>query len=698
MKVKSIKMIISLLIITLTAPIFITTISLAKEQKEEENKNVIKQEENVIIDQNQIPQEPDTNHTNSSNITQETNTNKDNTISEVQDEETKEIEENEAEEIVDEKLEEVQVEEEPEEETQIENQSITIPDATKKVQTGEYEIYTCLNETKVVEVIGSSKTNGANAEIYERGNQNNQKFKIQLNSDGTYTFLALHSNKVLDVCVANGNVSQYEAHGGDNQKWYLKECGDGYYYIISKANGWYLDVDKGQGKDCQNIQVYTGHGEKSQKFKFSNLQSTTGSRTIKDGIYHIKSQVASNRLLEVPNNQTNNDVKIQTGVNKNLASQKFQVTYQKDGTYIITAIHSGKALDVQYGNGKNGTPVLQYAKHGGASQKWVILENSNGTYSLIACCNGLALDVKSANTNIGASLQTYCFHGQKSQQFTFETCGAETGSQLVEDGTYRILSSVDHNKGFKIRDNNNGAPLQMWENTKSLQQKFDIEYTGQGYYKIKTKASNQVLTVESENPKVGSIVTQQKDNDLDTQKWILKKYEQSVYAIISKCGNLYITISNYTIQNGQNLQLGSPIDLAPQRFILINETPKEKISTKIEEGVYQIVTKGNRVLDVVGGTCQEAANIAIWNNQKGQNQKYQITKIGNTGYYKIIAIHSGRSLDVQGANTNLGANIIQYSYANTNNQQWLLKDAGDGYYHIVAKESGLYLDIQNRSN
>ena len=233
----------------------------------------------------------------------------------------------------------------------------------------------------------------------------------------------------------------------------------------------------------------------------------------------------------------------------------------------------------------------------------------------------------------------------------------------------------------------------MYDNNKTLQQKYDITYVGDGYYKIKSKQSNKVLAVESTNPRVGSTIQQQDDQNLETQKWILKKYSESVYAIISKCGNLYISLTNTNIQNGQNLQLKGQTDLQEQRFILINETPKQGITHNIENGTYQLITKGNKTVDITGSSSSNSANVEIWDNAKTANQKFQITRIDNTDYYKITAVHSLKSLDVQNSNTNTGANIIQNTYSGASNQQWLIKDCGSGWYNIISKESGLCLDI-----
>ena len=227
---------------------------------------------------------------------------------------------------------------------------------TTELKEGTYEIFTGVSNTKVVNVQGSSKNNGANINIYERENKNSQKFKVKLNQDGTYTFIALHSNKVLDVVGAgrkNGtNVDQYASNGTNAQKWYLESCGNGYYYIVSKCNGLYLDIASGSNKNGANLQVYTGNKTKAQKFKFSKVREIKGQKTIENGTYYIYSKVASNRVLGIPNSATNNNSTFKTATLNHRANQKFQITYHQDGTYTIKVLHTKKAMDVP-GNAVN---------------------------------------------------------------------------------------------------------------------------------------------------------------------------------------------------------------------------------------------------------------------------------------------------------------------------------------------------------
>lgn len=568
-----------------------------------------------------------------------------------------------------------------------------------EIQSGTYEIYTCVSDTKVIDVEGASTSNAANIYIYERSNVSNQRFRFELNDDGTYTIFATHSNKVLDVQGAgmnNGtNVWQYQKNGSNAQKWYLNPCSDGSYNIVSKLNGLYLDISGGLSSNKANIQVYAGNGTNAQKFKITPLYNTNGEKSLDDGVYKIYSKVADNRVLEVPNLSLLNQTIIKTATNSNKANQKFKFKYNNDGTYTVTALHSRKVFDVRSGKGTNGTPVQQYDSNGTNAQKWILLKNNDNTYTIVSKANGLALDICAGSTAIGANIQTYKYNGTKAQKFAFEKqTTEEQGTKSAENGTYRILSVINTNRIFDIAGGSkeNGAKLQVWDSSKVLQQKFDIEYDGNGYYKIKSKNSNKVLTAENENPNLGSYVTQQNDENLNTQKWILKKQAESTYSIISKCGNLYMELSSNNVQNGVKIILNDNTDLSTQQFLLVNEAPSENLAL-IEDGIYQLELKSGKVLDVAGGSNNNSANIQIWGNDKVQQQKFRISKVDGTAYYRINAVHSAKYLNVYGEKEALTTNVNQYPLNNSDGQFWYIQKTDDGYYKIISKCNGLCLDV-----
>lgn len=130
-------------------------------------------------------------------------------------------------------------------------------------------------------------------------------------------------------------------------------------------------------------------------------------------------------------------------------------------------------------------------------------------------------------------------------------------------------------------------------------------------------------------------------------------------------------------------------------FVLIFGHKYSKANEVIPDGNYKIISSQNDkyVLDVTGCYTNDCANIELWKDNAGSNQKFSIKSDGN-GYYTISAVHSKKYLDAERCGTTKGTNVIQFSYNGGNNQKWKIKSAGNGYYYIVSKSSGLYLDIE----
>ena len=65
------------------------------------------------------------------------------------------------------------------------------------------------------------------------------------------------------------------------------------------------------------------------------------------------------------------------------------------------------------------------------------------------------------------------------------------------------------------------------------------------------------------------------------------------------------------------------------------------------------------------------------------------------GTYKIIARHSGKAMDANGAQTANGTQIIQWAYGGGNNQRWTVTDRGSGQYSIIGVQSGRAVEVSN---
>jgi N-acetylmuramoyl-L-alanine amidase len=108
---------------------------------------------------------------------------------------------------------------------------------------------------------------------------------------------------------------------------------------------------------------------------------------------------------------------------------------------------------------------------------------------------------------------------------------------------------------------------------------------------------------------------------------------------------------------------------------------------------YEIIAKhSGKCLDVEGARQDNGANVQQWACGGGPNQRWRLVDAGG-GYYKIIAVHSGKCLDVTGASHDNGANIIQWDCHGGDNQLWRLEQHGDAY-RLMPKHSGKALDVE----
>lgn len=135
--------------------------------------------------------------------------------------------------------------------------------------------------------------------------------------NGTYTLLARHSGKALDVSFAStadgANVQQWIPNGTVAQQWVIEPLADGYYKITSKASGKALEVSGNSTADGGNIQQWTYTGGANQQWK---IEATT------------------------------------------------------DGYYKVTARHSDKVVDVSAISTADGANVHQWIYVGGNNQQW----------------------------------------------------------------------------------------------------------------------------------------------------------------------------------------------------------------------------------------------------------------------------------------------------------------------------------------
>lgn len=483
---------------------------------------------------------------------------------------------------------------------------------TKTLEDGYYIISSALNTSKVIDIEGASIKAEANALLWTKNSRNNQKFKITYDGKGYYTITSVKSKKVLDVAYAGlnneSNVQQYTSTNSNWQKWIIEKNQDGSYSIISAHNGLYIDLSYAKVTDGNNIQLYTGNGGKNQKFIFEKTEAVEGTKILSDGYYKIQTKKDSNSFFDIANfsNKAHTDIGLWTS--NNGYNQRFKITYGENGYYTIKSVHSGKVFDIA----SNEANVEQDDEAGIEEQEWVIKSDGAGTYYIISAHNGLYVDVDSGKPKLNKESKLV---GQK---FVFTKTEVEVGSQTIADGTYQIITGIDNNKVLDITgaSNSSGANVEIWTNNKQTNQKFNVKYQGNGYYKITALNSGKAIGISEVG--TGSLVDVKQYDVSDTflQNWIIKSSGNGYYNIISACNGLYLDICNSSSNNGTNVDAYAKNNNSNQKFKFVASA-----EIKLQSGTY-----GSSGLKVKG-------------DSRGQNLKYY--KIGNgpNVFFATFAIH-----------------------------------------------------------
>ena len=574
---------------------------------------------------------------------------------------------------------------------------------SKTVEEGVYKIAISSNENIVVDISGASKDNQANANLWEYKGEIQQKFKLEYDNNGSYVIRNANSGKVLDVewggMTSGTNVWQYEYNGSDSQKWIIQKTSDGYYNIISKLNGLYLDFENGSKENGTNVRVLTKNNGQSQKFNLLEVNQIVGTKSVTPGTYRIAIYSSKYIGLDVSGASKDNQANVQLWQYKGEKQQLFELAYNNDGYYTIKNVNSGKMLDVSWGGMTSGTNVWQYENNNSDSQKWIIQKTSDGYYNIISKLNGLYLDISNGGTSNGTNVQVFENNGTTSQKFQILTNEHIKGEKTVDNGTYRIATVLNANKVVDISgaSKDNQANVNLWEYKGEVQQKFKLEYDGNGYYKIKNVNSGKVLDVEWGGMTSGTNVWQYEDNNTDSQKWVIKETSDGYYNIISKLNGLYLDVSNAGTANGTNIQVFEENGTKSQKFKLVKKDTI-KGSKTLEDGTYRIALAKDTTagLDVANSNRENGANVQVWNYDNVAKQQFNIVYDGN-GYYTIIAVHSGKVLDIQNGKNVSGTNVWQYTNNGSDAQKWVIRKNSDGTYNIISKVDALYLDISNGS-
>ena len=108
--------------------------------------------------------------------------------------------------------------------------------------------------------------------------------------------------------------------------------------------------------------------------------------------------------------------------------------------------------------------------------------------------------------------------------------------------------------------------------------------------------------------------------------------------------------------------------------------------------------QSGKTLDVARqDITNNGANVQQWEYAGSPNQQWTLERTSVTDTFWIRCVESGKALDVRRQDIgNNGANVQQWDYRQTPNQHWRLEPVGNGFYWFKNQESGKALDVRSQ--
>ena len=571
---------------------------------------------------------------------------------------------------------------------------------TKSIEEGKYRILANLKLTQAFDIDCGSLEDGAKAQIWEDLFAVQQKFILQYDEDGYYKIINDHSKKVLTI---NGrecsgtNIVQMTDNNQDNQKWILVKQQENAYNIVSKTVDCAITINTSDNGQILTLEETTN--STNQQFSFVDENSEEKAMDdIEDGRYYI--ELANKKVLDIRGAGLDNYTRVQTWAKEDVPQQIFRITKVPNTKYYtIMPEHSGKMIDVSNGSLLVGAAVGQYDYNWTDSQMWYFIDAGDGYYNIVSKKNRLVMDVANGlSDQNGKDIQLYYNNGTIAQKFKLVK-KEEYTEKSIDGGLYKIFLNSNRVQAFDIDCGSleDGATAQIWEDLDAIQQKFQIKYLENGYYKIINNNSGKALTLANSASNGTQIIQSTDEDNNDFQEWIIKKKNNNIYTIMSKEGNYYLTVE-YT-NNGAKLKLSNYTNIPLQEFIFVNQLPEENGVIDINDGIYNISSLNGKSIEVKGGWLDNYNPIQSWEYSSLQHQKFRVKRIGNTNGYTITAVHSAMALDVPNGSKKIGVNLQQYEQNGTDSQIWyFIPTDVSGVYNIVSRKNGFNISVGNNNS
>jgi hypothetical protein len=403
------------------------------------------------------------------------------------------------------------------------------------------------------------------------------------------------------------------------------------------------------------------------------------------GEYYLVPKNDYEQSVQVSQNSPSNSISIVQNKRVENSLDTLRLVKNTDDSFSIINIATTRAFDVPNASAIENAKIWQYQNNGSAAQKWYFYDNGNGSYSIIPTLNDNLALTKATDGSI--QLNTYI----KSTEQSFRIIPT---TQYIKDDTYSVHSHLKSNFAMHVASSGttNGTAIQGYASNNAASQRFQFSYDSKtGYYTITNPLSSKVIDATNAGITNGTGIQIYTSNGSCAQQWMIEKWDEDEYEILSACSGKAIDVANASTVNGVKLQLYLRNNSAAQKW----SAYPINTSQPIADGIYNITNslKDNYTLDVSNGNTTNYTNIWMYGKNNSAAQLFKLEYDLEKGTYTITNPKSGKVLDVSGAGKTNGTNVQIYTSNGSCAQQWIIAPTSDSTYEIASSCSGLVLDV-----
>ncbi|MGM0567059.1 MAG: RICIN domain-containing protein [Bacteroidota bacterium] len=272
----------------------------------------------------------------------------------------------------------------------------------------------------------------------------------------------------------------------------------------------------------------------------------------------------------------------------------------------------------------------------------------------------------------------------------------------VSEGYYRVKTAASNKymdvSGYGTAAGTKDTHVKLWDIDDGWDRVVQLTHAGDGYFFVSPAHCPHVWDIEGG---AGA-----KQNGAKLQLWDNKKSSnqkfrfisapgENTYYIKAKHSGKYIDAVDACIsENGCTIQQWDYSGKIDQRWVL---EPYNGEVDKLYSGAYHIKTAySNKYWDIGGTGWSTNANskqIQIWDLDDGLDRKIKFIPSGDGPYYYLEFQNGGRFADVQGGNKNKRARIVLYDRKQNDNQKFKIVPTAPDRFVFVAKHSNRAIDV-----